>query len=228
MTTAEPVLGVDACPGGWVGVCLDGGRAVGRFAPTLHGLVGVDGEALSVIAIDIPIGLPDAGVRQADLLARAALGPRRSSVFLTPARAAVLAETYDEANAVNRRLAGQGVSRQSYGLRTRILEAEEFVDGWVRPVIEVHPELSFTMMGGRPVPASKKTWPGAERRRELLRQNGIDLCAIGPEVGRAGVDDVLDAAAAAWTARRFAAGQAIARPDEPEAFSDGIAAAIWA
>ena len=34
--------------------------------------------------IDVPIGIPDVGPRRADLLARAFVGPRASSVFATP------------------------------------------------------------------------------------------------------------------------------------------------
>jgi predicted RNase H-like nuclease len=45
---------------------------------------------------------------------------------------------------------------------------------------------------------------------------------------RAGVDDVLDAAAAFWTARRYAEGSAACHPETPEQFDDGPAAAIWA
>jgi predicted RNase H-like nuclease len=41
------------------------------------------------------------------------------------------------------------------------------------------------------------------------------------------VDDVLDAAIAAWTARRVARNEAQAMPDPPEVFSDGIPSAIW-
>ena len=44
----------------------------------------------------------------------------------------------------------------------------------------------------------------------------------------AAVDDVLDAAAAAWTARRYAHGQARSIPQDPQVFSDGIRCAIWA
>jgi predicted RNase H-like nuclease len=226
--TAGRVMGVDACPGGWVGVVLDRDRAIGRFAPTLAELVGPADDDLRVIAIDIPIGLPDTSLRQADVLVRLALGPRRSSLFMTPVRAAVVASTYDEANAINRRLVGKGVSRQSFGLRDRVLDADEFVVNRPESVIEVHPELSFATMAGTPLAHAKRTWVGARRRRELLRANGIVLDEVGPEVGPAGVDDVLDAAAAAWTARRRDGGTAIAHPQPPQVFSDGISCAIWA
>jgi predicted RNase H-like nuclease len=41
------------------------------------------------------------------------------------------------------------------------------------------------------------------------------------------VDDVLDAAAAAWTALRVSQGAARCLPDPPETFSDGLPCAIW-
>lgn len=44
----------------------------------------------------------------------------------------------------------------------------------------------------------------------------------------AGVDDVLDAAAALWTARRYADGTALSYPEAPEDSGEGPTAAIWA
>jgi predicted RNase H-like nuclease len=44
---------------------------------------------------------------------------------------------------------------------------------------------------------------------------------------KADVDDMLDAGAAAWTARRVARGEARTLPDPPETFSDGLSCAIW-
>src|SRR5262245_26357278 len=85
------VLGVDACKAGWVGVALHGGAVTVHVAKTIAALVAdveVDGH-LDAIGIDIPIGLPDTGRRQADVLAYTLVGPRRSSVFMTPVRAAL-------------------------------------------------------------------------------------------------------------------------------------------
>ena len=76
------VLGVDACRTGWVGICLSlGSPPAAYFAPGIDELVAAadrDG-AVEVVAIDMPIGLPDRGPRDADLLVRQAIGPRRSS-----------------------------------------------------------------------------------------------------------------------------------------------------
>ncbi|WP_149260588.1 DUF429 domain-containing protein [Actinomadura sp. K4S16] len=223
------VLGVDACKAGWVGIAVGAGPLRLHFAPQIDDLVGEAGP-VEVVAIDIPIGLPDTGSRRADELARAMVGPRRaSSVFTTPVRAAIECDDYATAAAENRRRTGKGLSRQAYGLRTKLLQ----VDRWIRGqtglrVVEVHPEVSFAAMAGGPPSASKATWTGVGERRDLLAAAGITLAdQLGSAGAKAGVDDVLDAAAAAWTAQRVANGTARCVPDPPEVFSDGISAAIW-
>ena len=152
-----PVLGVDGCPGGWVGAVLVPGAPRPRVvvAPTIELLVETVRADLDVqvVGIDIPIGLPDGTVRQADVLARRALPGRASSVFTTLTRAAYLAGDRAAADAVNRGLSGQGVGAQAFALRAKILE----VDAWLRTrptveVVEVHPEVSFATMTGGALP----------------------------------------------------------------------------
>jgi predicted RNase H-like nuclease len=66
-------------------------------------------------------------------------------------------------------------------------------------------------------------------RRVALEGQGIDLGGIDPEVGAAvGVDDMIDAAAAAWSATRLLAGTARSFPDPPDLDSAGRQIAIWA
>lgn len=235
------VLGADVCPGGWVGIALAGSRVQAYLDPTIGGLVAqaVTEGPLAIVGIDMPIGLPDAGPRQADTLAKEAVGPRRSSVFLTPPRPALGEPTHAEAVATSRRLTGAGSSIQAYGLRHTIAQVEDWLredlrvrDGQCRragvTVVEVHPEVSFAALNGAPLSTRKSTWAGARQRQALLAAAGIvlpdDLGAAG---SRAGVDDVLDAAAVAWTAARVAAGQARCLPDPPEPGGDGLPAAIW-
>jgi predicted RNase H-like nuclease len=222
---------VDACRTGWVGVLLADERVEVYAAARIEDLLAAAeaGGPVEVVAIDIPIGLPDAGRRRADELARGELGQRWASVFMTPVRAALQADSHAAAVVINRRLVGEGISAQAYGLRSKLFE----VDGWVHTagqrVVEVHPELCFARMAGRPMPDGKRTWAGATHRRRLL----ADIARIvlpddlGPAGRRAAVDDVLDAAAAAWTARRVAHGQAKSLPDPPEPLTDGHTAAIW-
>ena len=229
--TEHRVLGADVCSHGWVGVATGPGGSEVYFGRTIRELLAeseADGK-ISVVAIDIPIGLPDNGRRRADELARKAVGDRWQSVFMTPVRDALLARDHATAVVVNQRLAGQGVSRQAYGLRSKIFEVEAWIRQCGHTVLEAHPEVCFATMAGHPLPTRKKTWAGAEQRRKLIDENGIHL---NSDLGRAGemaaVDDVLDAAATAWTAGRRLTGKARCLPAKPEVFRDGIESAIWA
>jgi predicted RNase H-like nuclease len=228
--TASRVLGADACRAGWVGIALSGDGVQAYVHAEIAGLVGlaVTAGPLAVVGIDIPIGLADAGLRQADLLARKAAGLRWASVFMTPVRPAVETADYQQACELNRRLAGCGISRQAFNLREKIMQVDSWLPQAPCPVVEVHPELCFTEIGGAPLADSKSTWAGATMRRQLLAAEGIvlpgDLGLAGQQVG---VDDVLDAAAVAWTARRVASAGARRLPAEPERFSDEIDCAIW-
>jgi predicted RNase H-like nuclease len=214
----ERVLGVDACRGGWVGIALEGDRIDAYVATGISELVlaaAVDGE-LAVVAIDIPIGLPEQGYRQADVLARAEIGPLWPSVFMTPTRAALEAESYTAALEICRRDGEKGISVQAFGLRKRIKEVEDWSKAAQCRVVEVHPEVSFKQLAGKPLTAGKHTWAGIERRRQLLSEAEIQLPSdLGRAGTRAGVDDVLDAAAAAWSARRVVDGSARTLPARP-------------
>lgn len=223
-------VGVDACRGGWVAVVIDDaeGDASGVFVPRLQDLPDVVPDA-SGVAIDIPIGLPRSGRRRADALARQQLGARRNSVFFTPIREALVAATHREASAVSHQLTGQGISQQAYALRTKILEAELFVSSHTVPVWEVHPELSFTVLLGQPPSASKKSWAGMRERVRALDAVGIRLDDLGGAEVAAAVDDVVDAAVAAWSCRRLVNDEAVSFPDPPQQDPDtGRLVAIWA
>ena len=227
-----PVLGVDACPAGWVGVVLDPDRRASVFvAATITELVGLVREThdVAVVAVDIPIGLPDTSGRLADAEARRFLVGKSSSVFSTPVRAALEAPSYEAGRAAN--LAATdgrtSVSAQAYALREKVLQVDDWVRG--RPgaeVIEVHPEVSFARMAGAPILARKKDPDGVRARREALAAHGI----VAPPFFRGagfGEDDLLDACAVAWTAVRHSLGVSESFPEVPEVFSDGIPAAIW-
>jgi predicted RNase H-like nuclease len=222
------VLGVDACKKGWVGVSSDLQGYFGRTIGELVTAAAHDG-ALAVVSIDIPIGLPTSGQRLADVQARKLIGRRASSVFSTPIRAALLAATHAEATALSVEWTGKGMSQQAFALGPKILE----VDAWVRAggqrVIEVHPEVCFATMADGPLLHPKSTWAGSEERRAILGSVGIVVPSnLGTAGEMAGTDDVLDAAAASWTAARYARGAAVSYPQTPESFGDGLTSAIWA
>jgi predicted RNase H-like nuclease len=215
------VTGVDACRGGWVAVSLEVSPA--ETGPAVTVTAGGDLAALlapeqdvagtMVVGIDMPLGLLATGWREADRAARGLLGPRRSSVFAIPPREVWAQTSYQAANQRCRELTGQGFSIQAWGLRAKLLEANQYRETCGHPLYEVHPELAFGALAGAPLAASKHTGAGRDLRRGLLARAGIELPGGHPATLLA---DILDAAAVAWSARRIAAGQAVTIPSVPQ------------
>ncbi|MGH3763065.1 DUF429 domain-containing protein [Actinophytocola sp.] len=227
--TTERVLGVDACRAGWVAIALAGDRADAYQTRTIADLVttaSADGP-LAVIAVDIPIGLPDNSRRRADVEARAAVGRLASSIFMTPVRGALEFTDHGSASAHNRERVGEGMSIQAFGILPKVREVDRWLPNAPCRVVEVHPEVSFAALNGAPLDVRKHTWAGARLRHRLLSEAGIMLDDIGAAGARANVDDVLDAAVAAWTARRVSEGTATSIPETPQTFADGVRSAIW-
>jgi predicted RNase H-like nuclease len=200
------VVGIDACRGKWLGLVFDDGRFAGarfagaRFAAAAASIAAEWPDAAAV-AVDIPIGLPETPWREADRAARAVVGERRSSVFPTFPAVVLAAPTYDEAKAICLERGWPQPSMQSFGMRHRILEVAPLADADER-IVEVHPEVSFRALARRPLPP-KRTEMGAWARRRALSEAGFDV----PELPFPR-EDVLDAAAAAWSAMRYARGEA--------------------
>lgn len=228
------VLGLDSCKTGWIAVAIDDNGYVDAFvAPTIADAEAVGRERWGVqtAVVDIPIGLPDRGPRLADVEARAFIKPRQSSVFSTPVRAAVAAATYDEARAASiAATGGKSLSKQARAITERVRDVDRYVASAAVRLLEGHPEVGFRAMAGTPIEHYKKTFPGAMMRRELLASEGIDLPVnLESSLKGAATDDVHDAAAMAWTARRVERGESGRFPslDRAERFSDGIDPAIW-
>jgi predicted RNase H-like nuclease len=200
-------IGVDAARGGWIAVALTGGRFTDaaferRFPALLERFPGAE-----VFGVDVPIGLPEPGVRRrADVDARAVVGARRSSVFFTPSRAALECPTYSAAREV-----APDTSAQAWALRTAILDVDRVHDPRLH---EVHPEVSFAVLARGPMAFAKRTWNGHRERLRLLKQVGIEL-PQRLDAGLVAADDVLDAAVAAWTATRIARREHVTFPADP-------------
>jgi predicted RNase H-like nuclease len=192
MGADDAVLGVDGCPGGWVGALVSAGQVswyAGRLAELLR-------LPAAVVAVDIPLALPLDGVRRAcEVEARRRLGAARSSVFFSPPLAVLGARTHGAASELARAAGSVGVSIQTWHLVPKIREALACDDP---RLLEVHPELSFRALG--PVRWSKKTAAGRAERRALLGDPAL------PRVAPA--EDLLDALACAATAQRWLRGEA--------------------
>jgi predicted RNase H-like nuclease len=159
-------------------------------------------------AIDIPIGLPEDGVRRCDLEARALLGPARSSVFLAPTRPVLACATYAEAREVLRQRGGASMSAQAFGIVAKVREVDAALSPELQArIVEVHPELAFRRLGAMDRMASKKTAAGVGARVAALRRWLPDVDeALSRAPVPVPVDDALDALACAWAADRTLAG----------------------
>jgi predicted RNase H-like nuclease len=227
-SAAGPVVGIDGCRSGWVGVVLaDGKPPRGVHGADIGALMAAAGK-VAVVAIDMPLHLTDgAWPRPCDLAARARLGRRAGTLFVVPPARAYAAPTYAAACALCRELTGRAPSRQAWALGPKIAEVEAWHAARPGEVYEVHPEVAFAAMTGAPIAARKVTWAGAAARRAALAAEGIVVPDdIGPAGLLAGSDDVLDAAAVAWTARRIASGSAMALGSVE--LGEGCVQAIWA
>ncbi|MBJ3775981.1 DUF429 domain-containing protein [Acuticoccus mangrovi] len=234
------VAGVDGCRLGWAVVEV---AAAGPPDPLLR-LV-PDAAALvasgMVVAIDIPLGLPErisGPGRAAEKAVRPLLGPRQSSIFSMPGRAAIYAATYGEACAAALAASDppRKVSRQAFQIFPKVRELDALLspDNQGR-IFECHAEVAFWRLNGeRAMPTAKRvkgvpTREGLAERIALLVRLGFpaDFFDRARPTGLPLVDAV-DAAAIALIARRCAAGEATPFPDPPECDERGLRVAIWA
>ena len=225
------VCGVDGCRAGWVALAkdLDTGCISWRLCARARDLV-YGGSAPLVIAIDIPVGLPERGPRVCDLEARKLLGPGRgSSVFPAPIRPVLATSTYENACRIRFEAEGKKMSHQAWGIVYKVREIDEVLRGDLKlqtVVREVHPEVCFYYLaGGQPMRHGKKSEAGKEERRELLEPifGGWVQAALADRRHVASAeDDILDAFAALWTAERIAQGVARTIPPVPPKDSFGL------
>ena len=213
------VLGVDAAgKHDWLGVVVDEDGFVGATVGSLATILDW-AEPVAAVGIDIPIGGARGAGRAADVEARRFVRPRGSSVFPAPPLDVYEAADYKEANEILLSLGLKKLSQQAWALMPKIREVAVLAKADPR-VFEVHPEVSFRELAGVGIPWSKRSWNGLQLRRRLLVAAGIEIPEEVPGVSDAGADDMLDAAVAAWSARRKAAGIARCLPVEPQASQD--------
>lgn len=247
MTGPAFVAGVDGCRGGWAVVlaAVDGAvpprlLRAGAFAEVL-----ALAEAPAVVAVDMPIGLPErieGPGRAAEQAVRPLLGPRQSSVFSIASRRAVegCGADFRLACALARETSTppKAASIQSFGLYPKIREIDRLLladPALAARVFEVHPEVGFWRLNGaRPMALPKKVRgqpnpAGLDERIALLARHGVPPALFeAPRPPGVGRDDAVDAAVSAVIARRILAGAARPFPDPPPRDAHGLAMAIWA
>lgn len=238
------LAGVDGCRAGWLAVFVRPQGEAARLAVySRFADLAAAPEAAAIIAVDIPIGLPERsgrGGRAAESAVRPLLGERQSSVFSVPSRAAVYADSYADARRIALATSDppRSVAKQLFSIAPKI----RAVDLCLRAdaalaarVYEVHPELAFWRLnGGRALDQPKKVKSrihpaGLALRRALLDKAGLPKALTGAAApDGAAADDLIDALACAAIARRIHAGQARPFPDSAPCDNFGLPMAIWA
>jgi predicted RNase H-like nuclease len=161
------LVGVDGCRAGWVVAASDEALVDPSFsiARSVRELLDALAGISALVVVDIPIGLPsggprDAGIRRVDGLARAFVGGRRgTSVFSAPCRPTLTAATFRDAcdAEIAARGRGKGLSQQAYRIMPKIREVDEAIDpshhepvtdGPRVRVREAHPEVTFAALAG--------------------------------------------------------------------------------
>jgi predicted RNase H-like nuclease len=227
------IAGIDGCKNGWVVWSVCDGRHRVEMVPSL---AQVDFSVCRIVAIDMPMGLPDiptAGGREAEIEVRKRLGQKRkTSVFSAPSRAALTAfGSLPKTEAVFKALVDKkSLNLQSFYLLDKICELDTaLVDSATRKIVcEVHPEYAFALMQkGTGIAAKKSDAAGAEERIALLEKQGFPAALLRAGLRGAKHDDVVDAAACCWIAQGIARGEGHSLPSDPSTDSKGIRMAIW-
>ena len=173
MVPAMRYVGVDACRAGWFAVLLGGDGPEFRVCESFAEVWAWAGQGARLF-VDIPVGLPAEGTRRADREARQALPAHlKSTLFNTPVRRAVYAESKEEARRINRQLSGKSLSEQSLGIMKKIKDVDSFLQAHpegVPAVFEAHPETCFGRLAGRFPEHGKKDLLGGMERFRIIRK----------------------------------------------------------
>lgn len=231
------IAGIDGCRGGWLVVCetpLPGPWSwfvAPNFETVWRRLKDFD-----AIGVDMPVGIPDRGPRECEALARKLLSPRRTaSVFSSPIRSILAIDDYVRACDTREAIDGKRMSKQSFFIMEKIAEIDAVIQArrdFGAKLYEVHPEVSFTALGGgEPMTHAKREAAGFEERREHLADvfptSVVDEALAAFPKQQVAKDDVLDAFAVLWSAKRIALSTAERLPEEPDYDPCGIDMAIW-
>jgi predicted RNase H-like nuclease len=231
MAELRLIAGVDGCPAGWIAALWDGASEfTSHLCPSFADVMALPAE---IIAIDMPIGLPERSGRPPEREVRAKLGERRSSVFAVPAEETVYCVGYLEACRVNLLHSDppKKVSKQCFHLFPKMREIDALIaPSYQARIFESHPELAFWVMNAEmPLNLPKKVKgqpyaPGLDLRRALLRKNGVPVDLLCHDYRRrdVGPDDLLDACACAFVAWRILKGRSIRFPADPPLNAKGL------
>ena len=217
------IIGIDGCKSGWFSIWENQDKSIhSSVFSNLNELKNFfKNESQLILGIDMPVVLSEVIPRQADQLARKLLSKKASSVFTAPTPEMLDQPNYEKASLVSKRLFGKSMSLQSWYLFPKIKDVQTMIHHEDMQIYEIHPELSFRAMNNEQVILeSKKTQEGFALRNALLSMHFKNFIFedIRNQYARKDVmdNDILDALAVLWSAKRIQSNQASYLPQAPE------------
>lgn len=202
-------IGIDGCKLGWVAASYDSGDVL--IFKTINDVIAHYKDDY-IILIDMPIGLASTKnkIRTCEKEARRALpAKKKSSVFPVPCREVLSADSYADANEINKKVVNCGISKQSWFIMHKIKEVDDLLidNPDLRPKIkESHPEIAFQFLNdGHYLINNKKSAEGiAERLTILMKHNDktealYNKALLDNKRKDVAKDDILDALCLAVT-----------------------------
>ena len=217
------IIGIDGCKSGWFSVWENQDKSIhSSVFSNLNELKNFfKNESQLIVGIDMPVILSEVIPRQADQLARKLLSKKASSVFTAPTPEMLDQPNYEKASLVSKKLFGKSMSLQSWYLFPKIKDVQTMIHHEDMQIYEIHPELSFRAMNNEQVILeSKKSHEGFAIRNSLLTMHFKNFIfeEIRRQYARKDVmdNDILDALAVLWSAKRIQSNQASFLPQAPE------------
>ena len=160
------LIGLDGTSSGWIAsIGSSGDKCLStiKFSKDLNKLLSDYPD--SIVVVDMPIELNKKTYsRTCDVLAKKYLGKAfQSSIFIPPLKRVLKCNTYQEANELSKKIAGKGLSKQSWNLKNKISEVQDLCK-FSNKIYEGHPECSFKMLKNRALDAKKKSVKGIFER----------------------------------------------------------------
>jgi predicted RNase H-like nuclease len=209
------IIGIDGCKSGWFSIWENQDKSIhSSVFSNLNELKNFfKNESQLILGIDMPVVLSEVIPRQADQLARKLLSKKASSVFTAPTPEMLDQPNYEKASL--------SMSLQSWYLFPKIKDVQTMIHHEDMQIYEIHPELSFRAMNNEQVILeSKKTQEGFALRNALLSMHFKNFIFedIRNQHARKDVmdNDILDALAVLWSAKRIQSNQASYLPQAPE------------
>ena len=198
-------VGVDWSKDGWLVAKLQDGFATWETLPSVADVC-KRYAASSAVLIDIPIGLPSSAAEldaRPDGAMRRYLKAHKSSVFTTPLRQVVYADSKARMWQLNEELGGK-LTPPGSAILPCIRQVDTFLrenPSWRHRLLESHPECAFQALNGnRGLAYSKHTAEGREERTAILSPYVDNVRELVEKAKPSQREDVLDALCLAVTA----------------------------